>query len=60
MINLARHLGIDPEISLMQTNNKFTHRFEYIERQLSRQGKKLKDASLDEMESLWQEAKRDK
>lgn len=55
--NLARHCKVDPEAALRGTNDKFERRFGYIERQLATQGRKPADASLAEMEALWQEAK---
>ena len=55
--NLARHLGVDPETSLRSTNAKFIRRFGGIEKALSEQNRSLVDASLDEMETLWQAAK---
>jgi len=55
--NLARHCKIDPEAALRSTNDKFERRFRYIERQLADQGRKPAEATLDEMEALWQEAK---
>lgn len=55
--NLARHLGVDPEAALRGTNNKFTRRFAYIEDRLAVSGRHPGEADLDEMESLWQEAK---
>ena len=55
--NLARHLKVDPEAALRRTNAKFTRRFRHIETQLSARGINPGDASLDEMEALWQEAK---
>jgi len=58
MANLARHLKVDPEASLRAANAKFTRRFNVIERSLEAKGVALGDASLDEMEALWQEAKR--
>lgn len=57
MANLARHAKVDPEHALRRANDKFTRRFNYIERALEAKTKLLKDASLDEMEALWQEAK---
>lgn len=57
--NLARHLGVDPETATQATNAKFTRRFNYIEQHIERTGKTLVEASLDDMEALWQEAKRD-
>jgi MazG family protein len=56
--NLARHLKIDPETALRSTNAKFIRRFGYIEKTLSARGVKLDDATLDEMEALWQDAKK--
>lgn len=57
MANLARHLGVDPEAALRGTNQKFVSRFAYIEDRLAEQGRAPADASLDEMEALWQAAK---
>ncbi len=55
--NLARHCKVDPEAALRSTNDKFERRFRHIERRLAEQGRKPADATLEEMESLWQEAK---
>ncbi|MBL8905781.1 MAG: nucleoside triphosphate pyrophosphohydrolase [Rhizobiales bacterium] len=55
--NLARHLGIDPEAALRAANAKFERRFRYIEQALEKQGRKPADSSLEEMDSLWDEAK---
>jgi ATP diphosphatase len=56
--NLARHLNVDPEAALRSANAKFRKRFAYIESHVAaRTGKPLGQASLDEMEALWQEAK---
>jgi ATP diphosphatase len=55
--NLARHLDIDPEEALRRTNSKFEHRFRYVEKHLREAGISMEEASLDEMERLWQEAK---
>jgi len=57
LVNLARHIGTDPELALRATNAKFERRFGYIERRLAAQGRSLEEASLDEMEALWNEAK---
>ena len=58
LANLARHLEIDPESALRRTNAKFRKRFGYIEKNIEKRcGKPLSDATLDEMEALWQEAK---
>ncbi|HEX2891917.1 nucleoside triphosphate pyrophosphohydrolase [Vineibacter terrae] len=55
--NLARHLKIDPEAALRATNEKFDRRFRHVERRLHEAGRSPEQASLDEMEALWQEAK---
>ncbi len=55
--NLSRHLGVDPETATEATNTKFAQRFRYIEQNIGRLGTTVEAASLDEMESLWQEAK---
>ena len=57
LVNIARYLSLDPESALRKTNRKFRHRFEYLEDRLRELGRKPDDASLVEMESLWQEAK---
>ena len=56
-VNLARHVGADPELVLRGTNAKFERRFGYIESALESQGRSLEGASLDEMDGLWNEAK---
>ncbi len=56
--NLARHLAVDPEAALVGTNHKFVTRFAHIEARLAAEGRSPAQASLDEMEALWQEAKR--
>ncbi len=58
VVNLARHLKVDPESALRGTNAKFTRRFRTIEAELARQGRSPRDASLDLMEALWQASKR--
>ena len=58
VVNLARHLDIDPEAATRLTNAKFVARFSHIERSLAAAGRKLDKADLDEMEALWREAKR--
>jgi MazG family protein len=57
LVNIARYLALDPESALRKTNRKFRRRFEYLEDKLREQGRKPSDASLDEMELLWQESK---
>lgn len=56
-VNLARHLKADPESLLRQTNQKFERRFAAIETALAARGKKPQDATLAEMDALWEEAK---
>lgn len=58
LVNIARYLALDPESALRKTNRKFRRRFEYLEDKLREQGRKPADASLEEMESLWQESKK--
>ena len=57
MVNLARHLDADPEAVLRATNAKFERRFAAIESALAARGKTPKDATLAEMDALWDEAK---
>jgi nucleoside triphosphate diphosphatase len=57
LVNLARHVGADPDLALRGTNGKFERRFAYIERALAAQGRKPEQASLAEMDALWNEAK---
>ncbi|MFZ0705546.1 MAG: nucleoside triphosphate pyrophosphohydrolase [Candidatus Korobacteraceae bacterium] len=57
LVNIARYLSLDPESALRKTNRKFRRRFEYLEDRLRAHGRKPDDASLAEMESLWQESK---
>lgn len=56
--NLARHVDADPEACLAAANAKFERRFAGIEAALERQGREPRQASLDELEALWQEVKR--
>jgi MazG family protein len=58
MANLARHLKLDPEDALRAANAKFVRRFKAIEAGLAAQGRKPEEASLEEMEALWQQAKK--
>ncbi len=57
-VNLARHLGVDPEAALRGANAKFERRFAHIEQRLAERGRKPEGADLDEMDALWLEAKR--
>jgi MazG family protein len=56
--NIARHLGVEPEAALKLTNRKFRRRFRHVERGLRARGREIGAATLDEMEELWQEAKK--
>lgn len=58
MVNIARYLSVDPESALRMTNRKFKRRFQWMEEQLRSSGRSPQQASVDELESLWQEAKR--
>ena len=55
--NIARHLGIDPEAALRDANAKFLRRFASVENALAKEGRKPEDATLEEMDQLWDEAK---
>jgi ATP diphosphatase len=55
--NLARHLRVDPETALRSANAKFERRFAHIEARLGQQGRRPSEASLEEMDALWDEAK---
>ena len=57
LVNLGRHLKLDAEAALAGTNDKFRTRFHHVERALAEQGRSLEEASLEEMEALWQQAK---
>ena len=57
LVNLARWLSVDPESALRKTNRKFRRRFGHLEEELRRRGKKLEESNLEEMETLWQQAK---
>ena len=55
--NLARHLDVEPETALRETNAKFERRFRSIERELARRGQRPETSSLEEMDALWNAAK---
>jgi ATP diphosphatase len=57
MVNLGRHLNIDPEDALRQANAKFTRRFMHIENELNKLGKTPQSSSLTQMDAFWEEAK---
>lgn len=58
VVNLARHLRVNPEIALKEATKKFTRRFNYIEKQVEASGRTLRDCGLAELDELWHEAKR--
>ena len=58
LVNMARHLALDSESALKKANRKFRRRFEWMEEQLRATGKNPEQSTMDEMESLWQRAKR--
>ena len=58
LVNLGRHLKVEPEAALRATNEKFRRRFAHIEARLAEQDRTPDEASLDEMEALWVEAKK--
>ena len=58
LINVARHLNINPENALERTNRKFIERFNYLESKTIAQGRSLKDMTLAQMDEIWDEAKR--
>jgi MazG family protein len=57
LVNIARYLSLDPESALRKTNRKFRRRFQWMEERMKERGKKLPEATLEEMESLWQDSK---
>lgn len=58
VVNLARKLDVEPETALKMTNRKFRQRFAFIESELKKQGKSLEGSDLEEMDKLWNEAKK--
>jgi tetrapyrrole methylase family protein/MazG family protein len=58
LVNLARHLGVHAEEALAQSTDRFVRRFTYIETKIREKGKTLAESSLEEMDSLWDEAKK--
>ena len=57
LVNIARYLSLDPESALKKTNRKFKRRFQWMEEQLRSGGRAPQEASMDELESLWQNSK---
>lgn len=58
VVNLARKLDVDAETALKKTNRKFRRRFKFIEQNLKQNGKSLEQSNLEEMDALWNEAKK--
>lgn len=57
LVNIARYLSLDPESALRKTNRKFKRRFQWMEDRLHESGRSAEQASMEELESLWQQAK---
>jgi len=58
LVNVGRHFDINAEDALRQTNKKFEQRFRYIESELGKEGKKLSDSTLEEMDNIWEDSKK--
>lgn len=58
VVNLARKLDVEPETALKKTNRKFRNRFAYIEKELNARGKNFEESNLEEMDALWNKAKK--
>lgn len=58
VVNAARFVGVDPESALRRSNRKFERRFRHMESRIKQQGRRLQDATLQEMDALWEEAKK--
>jgi MazG family protein len=59
LVNIARYLSVDPESALRKTNRKFKRRFQWMEERLHESGRRADQAAMEELESLWQQAKRE-
>ena len=57
LVNIARYLAVDPESALRKTNRKFKRRFQWMEDRLHESGRSADEAAMEELESLWQQAK---
>jgi nucleoside triphosphate diphosphatase len=57
LVNIARYLSVDPESALRKTNRKFKRRFQWMEARLHESGRPAEQAPMEELESLWQQAK---
>ncbi|HBC00503.1 MAG TPA: nucleoside triphosphate pyrophosphohydrolase, partial [Pseudomonas sp.] len=58
VVNLARHLKVDPENALRAANGKFERRFRFIEQALREAGRPIENCDLEELDALWGEAKK--
>jgi XTP/dITP diphosphohydrolase len=58
IVNAARLYGVDPETALERTNLKFIKRFNYLEKNTIKKGRSLKEMDLDEMNEIWEQAKK--
>jgi len=58
LVNISRYIGVNPEDALRKTISKFIKRFQYIEEQAKGQGRELSEMTLEEMDGLWEQAKR--
>lgn len=58
LVNVSRFIGVNPEEALRKTVSKFIHRFKYIEEKAAEAGRSLSDMTLEEMDRLWEEAKK--
>src|SRR5688572_23462685 len=58
VVNVCRYLGVDPETALKGANAKFERRFGYVEQRLREQGRSAREATLEEMDKLWDEGKK--
>jgi NTP pyrophosphatase (non-canonical NTP hydrolase) len=59
LVNIARYLALDPESALRKTNRKFRRRFQWMEQRLHERGTSPERVSMEELESLWQQAKKE-
>ena len=57
LVNYARYIGVNPETALERTNKKFMNRFQFMEKELQREGISLKGLNLDQMDVYWERAK---
>jgi ATP diphosphatase len=60
LVNIARYLSLDSESALKKANRKFKRRFQWVEERLRSNGRSPQEASMEELESLWQQSKQQK